>query len=532
MIGRTNTILQGGSVDEESLFTGIQKYVNSDCANEPLNFIFYINDIGIFGSGSFVMDKENESLWRQLTSQSLTLYGHEKIHDCVYERLTDEDVDYILRNNTRLAQSFNSFYKTSDYGNGTIDDVLKVITSNYYNGLEMKFQRGINRYINEHTADANAGKWLASIFGISALAEKTTMESILSDTTLWNDTILPNEPLRVVVCNSLSSIYYAADDSISTDVFNQFIETVATSTTATTDLIEQLSGNEKLTTFFENETVCDTIASSKSAMEAIVYSIDGFSAMASSTVAMGKVANNQTAVDVIIEGFENAANSDAVLTGIKENLESIVTSLPNIASSENVIEEVKNTKEAVNTCVDELSKINNLSDILISNIGSLVNSDTAMTAITTSPTCIKSIVKATPNAQIGSLYKAINDNETYVNNMKQIIGNTEYFEYVSGSNFVSNSENTLTKELSVEYPAICLFDVGMTGSPGSYRTEYSATYGGATALKLNNDAKKLTYNVVSDPSIARYVIGLPATISIYSYTTGAKCIYGLYKLVE
>ena len=114
--------------------------INSDFANEPLNFNNYINDISTFKENSYVLDKQNEGLWRALISQSLTLFGHKAIRETVYNRLTDADVDYMIRNNGRLGQSFNSFYRTDSFHSGGVDDVLRIITTASYNKLELKMQ--------------------------------------------------------------------------------------------------------------------------------------------------------------------------------------------------------------------------------------------------------------------------------------------------------------------------------------------------------------------------------------------------------
>ena len=43
--------------------------INSDFANEPLNFNNYINDISTFKEDSYVLDTQNMGLWRALIAQ-------------------------------------------------------------------------------------------------------------------------------------------------------------------------------------------------------------------------------------------------------------------------------------------------------------------------------------------------------------------------------------------------------------------------------------------------------------------------------
>lgn len=364
------------------------KKINSDFVNEPLNFNNYINDISTFGKYSYALDTENETLWLSLISQSLTLYGHDAIHDTVYERFTDEEVDYMITKNARLGQSFNSFYSIDDFASGPIDTVLKSITIEAYNKLDIKFQNGINRYISAKTSE-NAGAWLTSEFGIDMRGYQT-MDDLLADTAFWTNTVESNESLRFVISLSVSSAEYMASHT-DNSIYVSFIETVAQSTDATMTLINALAATAQLETFFANESVCTAIANSAPSMTALCYNTDGFAAMIASETAMTIVAASETAVNVIVDGIANAANSESVLDGIKGNLTSIEESLPSIANTETVIAEVADVKENISGVVTSLQKVTSQADILIENIDALLNSETAMTAFSLSDAALKSI---------------------------------------------------------------------------------------------------------------------------------------------
>lgn len=367
--------------------------INSDYTREPLNFNNYINDISTFGKYSYVLNPENSKLWRDLICRSLVMFGHDAIHGTVYERLTDADVDYMLRHNTRLGQAFNSFYSVSDFTSGRIDSVLSAITAASYNVLDLKFQSGINRYVSEKTSGNTAGEWLGTVFGIASLKSKTTMASIISDTTLWNNTVAVNESLRFVICLSVSAAEYMASHSNSSN-YVSFIETVAQSADATMTLINALAATSQLDTFFANESVCTAIANSAPSMTAICYNTDGFAAMIASETAMTIVANSETAVNVIVEGIANAANSEAVLDGIKGNLTSIEEALPSIANTETVIAEVADVKENISGVVISLQKVTSQTDVLVSNINALLASETAIASIVGSEAAMKALLSS------------------------------------------------------------------------------------------------------------------------------------------
>lgn len=359
------------------------KKINSDFMHEPLNFNNYINDISTFGKYSYALDTENENLWLSLISQSLTLFGHDAIHDTVYERFTDDEVDYMIERNARLGQSYNSFYSIDDFASGPVDTVLKSITTAAYNKLDIKFQNGINRYISSHTSK-NAGAWLTSVFDID-MSSYQTMDDLLADTAFWNSTVASNESLRFVISLSVSSAEYMASHTDSS-IYVSFIETVAQSTDATMTLINALAATSQLETFFANESVCNAIANSAPSMTAICYNTDGFAAMIASETAMTIVAASETAVNVIVDGITNATNSESVLDGINGNLTAIEESLPNIANSETVIVEVADVKENISAVMTSLQKVTSQTDVLIANIDALLSSETAISAILESST--------------------------------------------------------------------------------------------------------------------------------------------------
>lgn len=405
--------------------------INSDYTREPLNFNNYINDISTFGKYSYVLDPENSKLWRDLICRSLVMFGHDAIHDTVYERLTDADVDYMLRHNTRLGQAFNSFYSVSDFTSGRIDSVLSAITAASYNVLDLKFQSGINRYVSEKTSGNTAGEWLGTVFGIASLKSKTTMASIISDTTLWNNTVAVNESLRFVICLSVSAAEYMASHSNSSN-YVSFIETVAQSTDATMTLINALAATSQLDTFFANESVCTAIANSAPSMTAICYNTDGFAAMIASETAMTIVANSETAVNAIVEGITNAANSEGVLDGIKGNLTSIGEALPSIANTETVIAEVADVKENISGVVTSLQKVISQTDVLVNNIDALFSNETAMNAFVASETALNAIVKVKSSITL-RFWILVNKNLTMIRSIFNTVKSSAKFSNTAKS---------------------------------------------------------------------------------------------------
>ena len=365
------------------------KKLNSDFAREPLNFNNYINDISIFGNRSYVLDTENETLWKDLIVNSLTMYGHDAIHETIYERFTDTDIDYMLRNNSQLGQSFNSFYGVTYFPAGGIDKVLSQLTVDSYDSLEPKFKSGIYRYISEKTAGDTAGQWLGTLYNNDNLKAKTNIASIVSNTDIWTNDIMTNASLRRVISLSQTTVeWFAANPSTA---YVNFITEVCHNTDATMALFTSLSLVNDLTDFMNNETVVTTLANNQESMVATTFMIEPFAALISSEVAMTAVANSEVAMNVIISSITNVTNSETVLDGIDGNLTTIKNALPNIANTELVISEVGQAKTVVAEVVAKLETVSSQTHTLIDNIDDLVNSSTAMNAVAASSTAMNAV---------------------------------------------------------------------------------------------------------------------------------------------
>lgn len=77
-------------------FSEIKKAINSDLTGDPVNCISYINSIESEGRNSYVLDKRNSNLWRELITNSVAAFKIFSIHEIMYERFTDVDIDYMV----------------------------------------------------------------------------------------------------------------------------------------------------------------------------------------------------------------------------------------------------------------------------------------------------------------------------------------------------------------------------------------------------------------------------------------------------
>ena len=343
----------------------VQK-INSDFMNEPLNFNNYINDISVFGDKSYVLDKSNEPLFHSLLTQSLTMFGHQEIHQYIYNRMTTQDIDVMIEGNARLGQALNSFYRTGAFTSGNIDKVLRNIKSTDLNSLEMKLQDGVVRYIAKKTAGEGAAAWLQSVFNVD-MSGFTTMESIITDVDFWNNTIVPNESFAFVVC-----ISYAAIDTITTmsgTKFVDFIRIVAQSTPATTYLLRAYANTGgALENLFSVQEVCNIFTSSEESMVAIIKNLNAFEYAIKTKTMIDTIIASEIASGVIIQAVADSIDQEQRLNSAKDSLTNIQTQFEGLPDSSSTIDEIGETIEHVNNTLLSIADVNNLADIIIKNI--------------------------------------------------------------------------------------------------------------------------------------------------------------------
>ena len=477
------------------------KKLNSDFAREPLNFNNYINDISIFGNRSYVLDTENETLWKDLIVNSLTMYGHDAIHETIYERFTDTDIDYMLRNNSQLGQSFNSFYGVTYFPAGGIDKVLSQLTVDSYDSLEPKFKSGIYRYISEKTAGDTAGQWLGTLYNNDNLKAKTNIASIVSNTDIWTNDIMTNASLRRVISLSQTTVeWFAANPSTA---YVNFITEVCHNTDATMALFTSLSLVNDLTDFMNNETVVTTLANNQESMVATTFMIEPFAALISSEVAMTAVANSEVAMNVIISSITNVTNSETVLDGIDGNLTTIKNALPNIANTELVISEVGQAKTVVAEVVAKLETVSSQTHTLIDNIDDLVNSSTAMNAVAASSTAMNAVAKSTFSwTDKKAFFVAINNNIGLCRKIFTACSDTTYFTVK-----ISTYENNVTNLNSS-----CTANYAQNGIIACCLGYYGTTSASTVTLAINNETIISRGGYKQPPSVTNTnvnAIGIP-----------------------
>lgn len=157
-------------------FSEIKKAINSDLTGDPVNCISYIDSIESEGRNSYVLDKRNSNLWRELITNSIAAFKIFSIHEIMYERFTDADIDYMVEKNPRLGLCLNNYYEEEIFPEGNIEKIILNISDDKLDKIEGKFRDGITRYIKKELLSENVCEWLAKEYEIPELANYTAIK--------------------------------------------------------------------------------------------------------------------------------------------------------------------------------------------------------------------------------------------------------------------------------------------------------------------------------------------------------------------
>ena len=157
-------------------YSAIKKSVNSDVTGDPVNCLVYINSIESERENSYVLDKRNSSMFRDLIANSTAVFRIPGIHKLVFDRMSDLDVDYMVGRNARLGECINNFYEETIFTRGNIEAILFEITDEKMNKLDKKISDGIKRYIKSQLTSVDVCTYLSEKYNIPDIASYSTIK--------------------------------------------------------------------------------------------------------------------------------------------------------------------------------------------------------------------------------------------------------------------------------------------------------------------------------------------------------------------
>lgn len=327
--------------------------INSDFLGEPLNFNNYINDISMFGNDSYVLNPNNAYIWNDLALNSTQLYGHSAIHEYVYDRLTNENIDALFTKSPKLGKQLNNFYNTTVFPLGNAIETLKTFTVSSYNTLEGKFKQGYQRFCETYLGKSSGvGEWIKSIYGLE-LSSFNTISEIISDSNAW-DILLTSEAIMVAVCSSSTAMNAILTSSLATTKIAQAIEYVGQNEYAV-NLVASFP--EALNLIVNDATSMNYIASSEGATINILTNETFATAVFSSDTAMEAYAANQDGLDIMCDALNNYQVSQDALNSITSSMNNINSKLNNIIIIGEVTDVMENCKQVLSNTVNIVSGV-------------------------------------------------------------------------------------------------------------------------------------------------------------------------------
>lgn len=407
------------------------KKVNSDM-QEPLNYTNYIYDISVFGAESYVMDPNNNGIWAELSLNSCYLYGHTGIHDYVYNRLAEEDIDNLFAISARLGRQLNNFHSTDIYADGEINAVLAGMTIDSYNALEPKMRQGYQRYVNRKlSAASGVGAWIKEVFGLE-FSSYETIADIINDPAAW-DLLLTSEPVMVAVTSSAAAMEVITGSETAVEKLTQAIVYSYSNEV----VIDTIINNEVLfAVIVDNEQAMNTIANNANSVKKIMESDVALLMCLNSEVATTVLTNNSIAVQQMADSYLDIQTQFVATMSVDDNFDNIRAILDKMIYGETINEKMVTAHTACETAVTAYQGIIDQVPVKTTTIDLFVNDDTYMQAILSSDRMIANLLQNVPvliylqaklqNAKYVSWIKATLDKSSlFTNNGAITLGASE-----------------------------------------------------------------------------------------------------------
>jgi uncharacterized protein YjgD (DUF1641 family) len=215
--------------------------INNDM-NEPLNYQTYLNNISMFGEDSYIISTKNSTLWDEFSLKSNYLYAHTQLHDIVYNRLSDENIDNLFNKSSSFGNQLNFFYDTTIFPN-TSDELCSNMDDEKYTKMEDKFKSGYLRYFKKHFQSETCGVWVNTNFSFNDESLKIiTSYDELIDYLNTNNLLFSNSSL--IYGLSRSGLYKAIIENLTNE---EFINTMLS------------LPEENIKIFFKDVSIVDTL---------------------------------------------------------------------------------------------------------------------------------------------------------------------------------------------------------------------------------------------------------------------------------
>lgn len=395
------------------------KKVNSDM-QEPLNYTNYIYDISVFGAESYVMDPNNNGIWAELSLNSCYLYGHTGIHDYVYDRLTNTDIDNLFAISARLGRQLNNFHSTDIYTAGDINAVLAGMTMEAYNGLLPKIRQGYQRYVDgKLSAASGVGAWIKDVFGL-ALSSYETIADIINDPAGW-DLLLTSEPAMVAVTSSGAAMEVITSSETAVEKLTQAIVYAYSNEV----VINAIINNETLfAVIVDNEQAMNTVANNANSVKKIMESDVALLMCLNSEVATTVLTNNSIAVQQMADSYLDIQTQFVATMSVDDNFDNIRSILDKMIYGATINEKMVTAHTACETAVTAYQGIIDQVPVKTTTIDLFMNDDTYMQAILSSDRMIANLLQ---NVPVLIYLQAKLQNAKYVSWIKATLDNSSLF---------------------------------------------------------------------------------------------------------
>jgi hypothetical protein len=127
-------------------------------------------------------------------------WANEGIRDAVYERLTEDDALYVMKNHKHLGKALNGFAGKTVFSTGNFDNICEYMNMDAIHTMPDKILKGFGNYVGEKMTGDDSLTWIRDRFNVDLTDFKDLNEAIESDDA-WKLMVMSSPMMSSVCCS-------------------------------------------------------------------------------------------------------------------------------------------------------------------------------------------------------------------------------------------------------------------------------------------------------------------------------------------
>jgi hypothetical protein len=207
------------------------KFLNTNWKEEPLNYLNYIESMEKTGEDSYILQEENKDMLRDLMMNSKLVWSHKSVRDLLFNRMTDDDAEYLLRNHSRIGGILNAYLGEDMFSTGGFNSICEYANMQAIQAFPDKFLTAFGKLVAEKIESDDALTWIRDRFNMDLTGFENLQEALENEDSwkviLTNDTFLSvvyTSPwfISEIIDTSAMIVYRSEDGNYYDEQGNQY----------------------------------------------------------------------------------------------------------------------------------------------------------------------------------------------------------------------------------------------------------------------------------------------------------------------